>query len=177
MELTNKQKIVLFIIVLLVCPFIFYKLQGTKIYSIKFEDEKAIKASSSDIFIVQNPPDSKEELIRLIEKMNDTLNLKSRMDKKSYVQSFYKESFNLTRFYKPHYSSFIGTPVDIRSDNAEFVKEQLIDYVHNKEDKDCGLWCPIPPYFIFYNENGAITSEYYPKGLKNNPNKRWDIRQ
>lgn len=177
MELTKKQKIVLIILLLLVCPFIFYKLQGTKIYWLKFEDEILEKQTSSDIFIIQNPPASKEELMRLIEKMNDTINFKVKINKKSYVQSFYKESFNLSRFYKPHYSSFIGTPVDIRSDNAEFIKEMIVDYVYFKEDKDCGMWCPIPPYYIFYDENGAITSEYYPKGLKNNPNKHWDIRQ
>ena len=177
MELTKKQKVVLIIIVLLVCPFIFYKLQGTKIYWLRFEDEIAVKETSSDIFIVQNPPDSEEELIKLIEKMNDTMNLKSRINKKSYVQSFYKETFNLTRFYKPHYSSFIGTPVDIRSDNAQFIKELLVDYVYNDDDENCGMWCPIPPYYIFYNEQGAITSEYYPKGLKNNPDKHWDIRE
>jgi hypothetical protein len=112
--------------------------------------------------------------------MNDTLDLKYRINKKTYyVQYFYKENFYLTRFFKPYYATILGNYVDIRVDNdGDFDKEHLIDYVYNNEaaDKNCGMWCPIYPYYIFHNDEGSISCEYYPKGFKNNPNKHWAIR-
>lgn len=177
MKITKKLKVSLIILAMLSSPLLFYKLQGTRIYWLKF-DNKRIADDGLDVFVIQNPPSSKEDLIKLIEKMNDTIDLKSRANKKWYAQSFYKETFNLTRFYKPYYTSFIGTYIDIRSDNAEFIKEQLVDYVYNNEDEDknCGMWCPVYPYYRFHNGEGSVSCEYYPKGLKDNPNKHWDIR-
>ena len=175
MKVTKRLKVLLIIITLLSSPFLFYKLQGTRIHWLKF-DSKKIGDDYGDLFIVQNPPSSKEDLIKLIEKMNDTLDLKSRIKKGYYLQAFYKETFNLTRFYKPYYTAFIGTHVDIRSDDAEFTKEHLVDYLYksDRDDKECGDWCPIYPYYIFYTRDKDYY--YYPKGLKNNPSKHWDIR-
>jgi hypothetical protein len=179
MKLTKRLKLVLIIITILSSPYLLYKLQGTKIYWLKF-DSKKIGDDYGDIFIIQNPPSSREELIKLIEKMNDTLDLKTRIKKEYYLQAFYKETFNLTRFYKPYYTAFIGTYIDIRSDDAEFTKEHLVDYLYKSDitNKECGDWCPIYPYYIFYSyDNESFhNSEYYPKGLKNNPNKHWYIR-
>ena len=179
MKLTKGLKVTLIIIAILSSfPFLLYKLQGTRIHWLKFDSMK-IGDDYGDIFIIQNPPSSKEELIDLIGKMNDTLDLKSRITKESYTQAFYKETFNLTRFYKPYYTAVIGTYIDIRSDNAEFTKEHLVDYLYknNINDKECGDWCPIYPYYIFYSyDNESFNkSEYYPKGLKNNPDKHWDM--
>jgi hypothetical protein len=177
MKLTKRLKLLLVITTILLSPFLFYKLQGTRIHWIKF-DSKNIGDDQGDFFIVQNPPSSKEELIQLIEKMNGTIGLKSKRLKESYTQAFYKETFNLTRFYKPYYTAFIGTHIDLRSDNSPFIKEHLVDYmyVNIKSDKECGGWCPAYPYYIFYNydSEGFHNSEYYPKGLKNDPTKRWD---
>ena len=44
-----------------------------------------------------------------------------------YVQSFYKETFNLNRFYKPYYNSFIpGDIRDIRSNDEDYWDEALL---------------------------------------------------
>ncbi|MFH7015068.1 hypothetical protein [Flavobacterium sp. FlaQc-47] len=178
MKVTKRLKIILVILVILFStPFLFYKLQGTRIHWLKL-DSKNIGDDAGDIFVIQNPPSSKEELIILIEKMNDTLDLKSKIKKKYYLQAFYEETFNLTRFYKPYNKAFIGTRVDIKSDDAEFTKEHIVDYLYKNDisDKDCGDWCPIYPYYKFfsYDKDGFHNSEYYPKGLKNNPHKHWD---
>lgn len=177
MKITKKLKVFLIVLAMLSSPFFFYKLQGTKIHWLKFENKK-ITEDNLDVFVIQNPPSSKEDLIKLIEKINDTIDLKSRANTTYYVQSFYKETFNLTRFYKPYYKAFIGTYIDIRADNAEFIKEHLADYVYKDEEsnRNCGDWCRIYPYYIFYNRDGTINCEFYPKGLKGNPNKHWDIR-
>lgn len=176
MKVTKRSKVILFIIAILSAPFLFYKLEGTKIHWLKF-DLKNIGDSNGDIFIIQNPPSTKEDLIRLIEEMNDTLDVKERLNKKTYyVQYFYKESFQLTRFFKPHYATILGNYVDVRVDNdGDFDKEHLVNYVkyNEKAYKNCGMWCPIFPYFIFYDEKGSVSYEYYPQGLKDNPKKHW----
>lgn len=183
MKVTKRLKVLLIIIAILLSPFLFYKLQGTRIHWLKL-DSKEIGGDGANYFIIQNPPSSKMELIKLIEKMNDTLDLKSRVSKKIYyTQAFYEETFNLTRFYKPYYTAIVGTYINLASDNAPFTKEHLVDYVYinvnsNKEclNGDGSSRCPIYPYFIFYNhdEEDSSNSEYYPKGLKNDPNKRWN---
>lgn len=179
MKVTKRLKITLIIIAILSSPLLFYRLQGTKIHWLKF-DSKKIGDGYGDIFIVQNPPSSKEKLIKLIEKMNDSIDLKSRITTERYTQAFYKESFNLTRFYKPYYTAFIGAHIDIRDDNAEFTEEHLVDYIFKNDgtEKEYGDRGPIYPYYIFYSydNKGFHNSEYYPKGLKNNPNKHWNIR-
>ncbi|EKT3967191.1 hypothetical protein NTJ12_002273 [Flavobacterium psychrophilum] len=146
MKLTKKTKVFLIVLAILFSPLVFYKLQGTKIYWLKF-DSKKIGKNNGDIFIIQNPPSTKDDLIRLIEEMNDTLDLKYSINKKTYyVQYFYKENFHLTRFFKPYYATILGNYVDIRVDNdGDFDKEHLVDYVYNNEaaDKNCGMWCPI----------------------------------
>ena len=181
MKIIKRLKVVFIIITILLSPILFYKLQGTKIYWLKF-DSKKIGDDYGDIFVIQNPPSSKEDLIKLIKKMNDTINLKYRVNKKSsYIQYFYKETFHLTRFFKPYYSTIVGNYVDIRVDNdGDFDKERLVLYKYKRDitDKECGEWCPIYPYYIFYSydNNGFHDLEYYPKGLKNDPNKHWSIR-
>jgi hypothetical protein len=90
MKISKKLKVWLIIFAMLSSPLLFYKLQGTRIYWLKF-DSKKIGENNGDIFIIQNPLLTKDDLIRLIEKMNDTLDLKYRLNKKTYyVQYFYK---------------------------------------------------------------------------------------
>lgn len=181
MKVTKHLKIIIIIIVILSAPLLFYKLQGTKIHWLKF-DSKYIGDSNGDIFIIQNPPSTKEDLIRLIEEMNDTLDFKDRLNKKTYyVQYFYKESFHLTRFFKPYYTTILGNYVDVRVDNdGDFDKEHLVNYFYKNEaaEKKFGDKGPIYPYYIFYSydKEGLHNTEYYPKGLKDNPDKQWDIR-
>ena len=74
MKVTKRLKITLIIIAILSSPLLFYRLQGIKIHWLKF-DSKKIGDGYGDIFIVQNPPSSKEKLIKLIEKMNDSIDL------------------------------------------------------------------------------------------------------
>jgi hypothetical protein len=174
MKVTKSLKIILIIITILSSLILFYKLQGTRIYWLKFDSEK-IGDDNGDIFIIQNPPSAKEDLIRLIAEMNDTLNFTDRLNKKTYyVQYFYKESFHLNRFFNPYYAPILGNYVDIRLDNdGDFDKEHLVDYIY-KNDEDGNIHrekIPIYPYYIFYeyNDEGFHNSEYYPKGLKNNP--------
>ncbi|PKB18715.1 hypothetical protein [Flavobacterium sp. 5] len=196
MKHIKKRRILLIIIAIVLSPFILYKLEGTKIHWIKFENKK-VADDVFDVFVLQNPPSSKEELIKLIEEMNDTIDLKSRANKTLYVQSFYKETFNLTRFYKPYYHAFIGGAlIDIRSDNSEFINEYLVSYVYNdkeliKEYKNCKEACPTLPYYRFetYNRSSTETINdtiynitegslvyFYPNGFKENPNKHWKIQ-
>jgi hypothetical protein len=178
MKRIKRLKVFLIVLAILSLPFLFYKLQGPKIYWFKF-DSKEIGDNYGDVFIIQNPPSSKEDLIGLIEEMNDTLKLKNRVEKKElYSQSFYKETFHLTRFFKPYYAIIIGNYVDGAYDvDGDFMEEKLIDYNYKDEKRanDCGEWCPVYPYYTLYKQ-GSITYEYYPKGFKNNPNKHWDIR-
>ena len=70
--------------------------------------------------------------------MNDTLDSKYRLNKKTYyVQYFYKESFHLTRFFKPYYTAILGNYVDIRVDNdGDFDKEHLVDYFYKNDEDD-----------------------------------------
>ena len=175
MKLTKRLKILLLVLVILSSPFVFYKLQGTRIHWLKLEAKK-IGENNGEIFIIQNPPSAKEELIELIEKMNDTLNLNSiAKNKKNYTQYFYKETFNLTRFYKPYYTSILGNYVDIINDiNGDFDEEYLASYNYKYQNNENHPieWLPIYPYYAFYKE-GSIDYEYYPKGLKDNPNIHW----
>lgn len=176
MRLTRRiNKVFLIVITVLLSPFLFYKMQGTKIYWLPFDYKKI--GEQPDVFVIQNPPSSKEDLIKLIESMNNTINLKTVASKKYYGQSFYKETFNLTRFYKPYYMSFIGTYIDIREDNSEFTQEHLASYIYSDTDlekKYGDKKGPVYPYYRFYDGEGSISYEYYPKGLKDNPNKHWE---
>ena len=142
----------------------------------KYNNNVELIKNNGEIFIIQNPPSAKEELIELIEKMNDTLNLNSiAKNKKNYTQYFYKETFNLTRFYKPYYTSILGNYVDIINDiNGDFDEEYLASYNYKYQNNENHPieWLPIYPYYAFYKE-GSIDYEYYPKGLKDNPNIHW----
>ena len=71
MKSTKRLKVFLIVLAILSSPFVFYKLQGTKIYWFNF-DGKKIGDNYGDVFIIQNPPSSKEDLIKLIEEMNPT---------------------------------------------------------------------------------------------------------
>lgn len=172
-------KIVKKVLIVVLCIFllstVFYKLQGTKVHWLKLEAKK-IGENNGEFFIIQNPPSTKEELIELIEKMNDTLNLNSiAKNKKNYTQYFYKETFNLTRFYKSYYTAILGNYVDITNDiNGDFDEEYLVsyNYKYQNNENDSIEWCPIYPYYAFYKD-GSIDYEYYPKGLKGKPNLHW----
>jgi hypothetical protein len=124
MEHIKKVKIILIILAIVTSPYMFYKLQGPRIHWIRNES-KNIGDSELDIFMVQNPPSSKEKFLELIKKMNDTINMKQRLKNDCYVQRFYKETvdletFKLTRYYKPYYTYFIGSYVNIWEDDANF---------------------------------------------------------
>jgi hypothetical protein len=172
---TKRLKIILIVLIILFSPILLYKIQGTRIHWIRFESKK-IGDDTLDVFLIQNPPASKEELIKLIEDMNDTLKLKIRVNNKNfYTQSFYKESFHLTRFFKPYRIAVLGNSVDIRKDyEGDYDQEHLADcfYKDNETEKDCGKWCPIYPYFRISEESYSIC-EYYPKGLKGSPLTKW----
>ena len=172
MELTKRLKVILIIITLLSSPFIFYKLQGPRIYWINTYGGR-VGDHELDVFVIQNPPSSKEDLLNVIKKMNDTLDFKYKEGNNDcYTQKFYKETFNLTRYHKPYYTSFIKHYVNIYTDDSDF-DEKIVHYNSKEMNEDYN--CSGDPSYQFYLKNN-MSWKYYPKGLKNNPNKHWDIR-
>ncbi len=174
MKHTKRLKIFLIFLIILISPLLFYKLQGTIIHRFNFDTSK-IGDNSRDFFIIQNPPTSEKDLIKLTEKMNDTLKLENTKDKKHYSQLFYKETFHLNRFFKPYYD-FFGNHIDIKNDQqGDFDKERLVSYYFKDNDQDNKYdKSPNYPYYEFYSEVGTI-GYYYPKGIKSNPNFHWKM--
>jgi hypothetical protein len=173
MKNTKRLKIFLIVLIILISPLLFYKLQGTRIHRFNYDTSK-IGDNYDDYFIIQNPPTSEEDLIKLIEKMNDTLQLENTKDKTSYYQRFYKETFHLNRFFKPYYD-FWRNYIDVRSDQqGEFRKERLaIYYFKNNDEENKYDASPNYPYYEFFLEVGT-SCYYYPKGIKSNPNSHWE---
>ena len=68
-------------------------MQGTRIHWINAYGGR-VGDHELDVFVIQNPPSSKEDLLNVIKKMNDTLDFKYKGGNNDcYTQKFYKETF------------------------------------------------------------------------------------
>lgn len=164
---------------------IIYKISGTHIYKLDTHISKEIDLSDSlysedvEIFVVQNPPYTHKEMVELIYKFNKENKIESVKLPPNYSQSFYKETWEVNRFFEPYMGGFLfGEEYNFFNGNfpEEVVEEIRFTYKENFNDS---LYRHIVkpwnlPYFEF-KKLGSFSEYYLPNGTKENPNdKKYD---
>jgi hypothetical protein len=157
---------------------VIYKLSGTHIYKLdtnilnEIDLSDSLYSESTEIFAIQNPPDTDREIVELIYDFNKENHIEKAQLGEIYTQTYYKETWTVNRFFEPYkggflfsteYNFFEGNFPEYPTENIHFI------YKMSKESIRCdSIYCPNLPYFEFYKIGDW--KRYTPNGTKQNPN-------
>lgn len=171
-------KLINALIILYVNFIIIYKISGTHIYKLDTHISDEIDLSDSlysedvEIFVVQNPPDTHKEMVELIYKFNKENKIESVKLPPNYSQSFYKETWEVNRFFEPYMGGFLfGEEYNFFHGNFPTAIVERIKFVY-KESRNNNIDSTYKenlPYFKF-NKLGSFSEIYTPNGTNKNPN-------
>ena len=163
---------------------IIYKISGTHIYKLDTHISDEIDLSDSlysediEIFVVQNPPSTHREMVELIYEFNKENKIESARLPPKYSQTFYKETWDVNRFFEPYFSFFSDIESNFFQGNFPNYPVGRIQFIYKKSQTNslgsmtCCQWNL--PYFEF-DEVDSTPKFYLPNGTKENPNdKKYD---
>ncbi|MBB6003732.1 hypothetical protein [Arcicella rosea] len=121
--------------------------QKCEIYKLNVEIKDKDYLRYTEYYVVDNPPVSRDTLIKYIVNYNNKTLLSKQKDIKKYtrfIQVFYQETFGINRNYKP---SFFFFDIDDIRENYSHEEDRILTLVHKMEYDTC-LACSKAPYFI-----------------------------